>query len=64
MLDTLRPVMGHEKFFAACREFFQSYSGKSTGTAQFREFWKAKLEGRATLVDVWLDSAAGLPALR
>ena len=62
MLDTFRQTMGDEKFLLASREFFQTYSGKPTGTAEFRSFWKAKLGAQAQLIDVWLDSRGGLPA--
>jgi aminopeptidase N len=61
MLDTLRQTMGDEKFFLASREFFQTYTGKPTGTAEFRSFWKAKLGSQGELIDVWLDSRGGLP---
>jgi len=61
MLDTLRQTMGDEKFFNASREFFQTYTGKPTGTAEFRRFWKAKLGAQKDFVDVWLDSCGGLP---
>ena len=56
MLDTLRQTMGDAKFFLASREFFQSYTGKPTGTPEFRSFWKARLGGQKDLIDVWLDS--------
>ena len=63
MLDTLRQTMGDERFFLASREFFQTYTGKPTGTAEFRSFWKTKLNGQGDLIDVWLDSRGGLPAI-
>jgi len=63
MLDTLRQNMGDEKFFLASREFFQSYTGKPTGTGEFRSFWKAKLGGQGELIDVWLDSSGGVPII-
>jgi len=62
MLDNLRQIMGDEKFFQASREFYQSYTGKPTGTTEFRAFWKAKLGTQANLVDAWLDSPGGVPA--
>lgn len=62
MLDTLRQTMGDEKFFLASREFFQTYTGKPTGTPEFRSFWKARLGGQEDLIDVWLDSRGGLPS--
>ena len=61
MIDTLRQTMGDEKFFLASREFFQTYTGKPTGTAEFRSFWKPRLGGQKDLIDVWLDSRGGLP---
>ena len=61
MLDTLRQAMGDEKFFQASREFFQTYTGKPTGTAEFRSFWKAKLGQQANMIDAWLDSTGGAP---
>jgi aminopeptidase N len=61
MLDTLRQAMGDEKFFQASREFFQTYNGKPTGTAEFRSFWKSKLVNHPDMVDVWLESRGGLP---
>lgn len=61
MLDTLRQTMSDEKFLLASREFFQTYTGKPTGTPEFRSFWKAKLGGQKELIDVWLDSRGGIP---
>ena len=61
MLDTLRQTMGNERFFLASREFFQTYTGKPTGTPEFRSFWKEKLGGQKDLIDVWLDSRGGIP---
>ena len=63
MLDTLRQIMGDEKFLLASREFFHTYTGKPTGTAEFRSFWKAQLGGQKDLIDVWLDSRGGLPEI-
>jgi hypothetical protein len=42
------------------REFFQTYTGMSTGTPEFRSFWKEKLGGQKDLIDVWLDSRGGI----
>jgi hypothetical protein len=63
MLDKLREILGDEKLFLACREFFQTYKAKSAGTAEFRSFWEQKLnwQQKKTL-DLWLDSKGGLPA--
>jgi len=61
LLYFLRQTVGDDVFFAACREFFHSYDGKATGTPEFRSFWKAKLRDKGKLLDVWLDSAGGLP---
>ena len=61
LLDFLRQTVGDDVFFTACREFFQSYEGKPTGTPEFRSFWKAKLRDKGKLLDVWLDSPGGLP---
>jgi aminopeptidase N len=61
MLDSLRRTMGDEKFFPACREFFNTYTGKPTGTPEFRSFWKSKLGSNRQIVDLWLDSPGGLP---
>ena len=61
MLDSIRQTMGNEAFAAAAREFFQTYTGKSIGTAEFRSFWKDKLGENKDLIDVWLDSGGGLP---
>ena len=63
MLDYLRETLGDENFFPVCREFFQTYRGRSTGTSEFRSFWKTKLAGQGKSVDVWLDSRGGLPGL-
>jgi aminopeptidase N len=60
MLDAIRRAMGDEKFFQACREFFETYRGKPTGTQEFRSFWKSKLN-QDGLIDSWLDSRGGLP---
>lgn len=61
MLDTLRQTLGDDKFFAACRAFFDTYRGKSTGTQEFRTFWKDRLGDHKALVDTWIDSQGGLP---
>jgi len=61
MLDTLRQTMGDEKFFQASREFFQTYTGKPTGTVEFRSFWKAKLGAQGSMIDAWMDSTGGVP---
>jgi len=60
MLDSLRHVLGDEKFFAASRDFFQTHRGQSIGTAEFRSFWKRRMGEQATLVDTWLDAGGGL----
>ena len=61
MLDSIRRRMGDTAFASAAREFFQSYTGKSIGTEEFRRFWKQKLGDRSTLIDAWLESGGGLP---
>jgi hypothetical protein len=61
MLNALRHAMGDEKFFQACREYFQANSGKPTGTPEFRAFWKSKLGSNQYLIDSWLDSRGGDP---
>jgi hypothetical protein len=58
MLDAIRRAMGDEKFFQACREFFETYRGKSAGTQEFHSFWNAKLDQEG-LIDSWLDSRGG-----
>jgi aminopeptidase N len=61
MLHSLRQTMGDDKFFQACRAFFDTYKGKSTGTQEFRSFWKERLGDHKALVETWLDSQGGLP---
>ena len=61
MLDYLRETLGEERFFPACRDFFQTYKGKSAGTSEFRSFWKARLGDQGKSVDLWLDSGGRLP---
>jgi Peptidase family M1 domain len=61
MMDAIRQAMGNDAFAAAAREFFQTYTGKSIGTPEFRSFWKQKLTDKKDLVDPWLDSKGGLP---
>lgn len=63
MLETLRQTMGEAEFHNAAREFYQTFRGKSIGTAEFRSFWKEKLGDKKDLIDVWLDSGGGLPEL-
>jgi hypothetical protein len=63
MLDSIRRTMGSDAFAGAAREFFQTYTGKSVGTAEFRSFWKEKLGHKGNLIDSWLDSTGGLPEL-
>ena len=61
MLDYLRQVMGSERFYGAARDFFQTYKGRSIGTAEFRSFWREKLGDKKDALDLWLDSTGGLP---
>jgi len=63
MLDSIRKTMGNGSFYAAAREFFQTYKGKSIGTAEFRSFWKQRLGDTGALIDLWLDSVGGLPRI-
>jgi Peptidase family M1 domain len=63
MLDSIRQTMGDTAFGGAARAFFQTYTGKSIGTEEFRSFWKQKLGEKKELVDVWLDSGGGVPVL-
>jgi len=61
MLDHLRKGLGDEKFFRACRDFFQTYRGKAIGTTDFRGFWTAKFPDQKAVIDLWLDSSGGFP---
>lgn len=61
MLDSIRQTMGNDGFAAAAREFFQTYTGKSIGTAEFRSFWKKEAGDNGKLIDLWLDSTGGVP---
>lgn len=61
MLENLRQTMGEAEFRDAAREFYQTFSGKSIGTAEFRSFWKQKLGTKKDLIDTWLDSTGGVP---
>ncbi len=61
VLHRLREAMGDDKFFAASREFFQAYKGKTAATADFRNFWREKLGDRKELVDSLIDSKGGMP---
>jgi aminopeptidase N len=63
MLNHLRHALGDDRFFQAARDFFHTYTGKSIGTAEFRSFWKQRLGDRQSSLDVWVDSAGGLPEL-
>ena len=62
MLDSLRGMLGDDKFFVASREFYQTYKDKFIGTSEFRSFWKAQLGDQGKSVDLWLDSRGGLPS--
>jgi len=64
MLNHLRHTLGDEKFFQGAREFFQTYSGRSIGTPEFRSFWKLRLGSQKDSLDIWLDSPGGLPELK
>jgi aminopeptidase N len=59
MLDDFRRSMGDEAFVAAAREFYQTYKNTPTGTAEFRAFWRTRVDGAR--LDAWLDQ--GGPAL-
>ncbi len=61
MLNKFREILGDEGFFRACRDFFQESKGKLIGTDAFRGFWTRALADRKFLVELWLDSAGGLP---
>lgn len=63
LLDYMRHALGDDKFFRASRDFFRTYSGKSIGTTEFRVYWKQRLGDQKDSLDVWLDSAGGLPEL-
>jgi hypothetical protein len=63
MLDYVRQVMGSDQFNAAARDFFQTYKGRSIGTAEFRAFWKERLGDKKDALDKWLDSTGGLPEM-
>ena len=63
MLDYVRQEMGSDQFFAAARDFFQTYKERSIGTAEFRGFWKEKLGDKKDVLDTWLDSTGGLPEI-
>ena len=64
MLDDLRHTLGDKQFFAASRDFFQQYEGKSAGTTDFRSFWKARLGTQSDSLDTWLDSPGSTPGTR
>lgn len=61
MLEAFRQTLGDNQFYAATREFFETYKGRGIGTEEFRSFWKEKLQDRKEMVDWWLDSAGGGP---
>lgn len=63
MLDYLRHALGDDRFFAASRDFFETYKTKSIGTAEFRSFWEQRLGDQKSSLDAWLDSTGGLPEL-
>ena len=63
MLNHLRHALGDERFFQASRDFYQTYTGRSIGTAEFRSFWKQRLGDQQSSLDVWLDSTGDLPEL-
>jgi hypothetical protein len=59
MLDAMRHAIGDERFFPACREFFETYRDKPAGTEDFRSFWKSKIDQQG-IVDFWLDARGGM----
>jgi len=59
MLDSVRHVLGDERFFASAREFFETHRGRSIGTPEFRHFWRQRLVEQAAVVDAWLDAGGG-----
>jgi aminopeptidase N len=61
MLDSLRDKLGDKQFFDAARDFFHQQRGRPTGTADFRSFWKPRLEPQSEYLGTWLDSPGGLP---
>lgn len=61
MLDWIRNVIGSDQFYAAARDFYQSYKGKGIGTEEFRSFWSQEVGQNKGLLNIWLDSPGGLP---
>jgi hypothetical protein len=62
MLHALRQVMGDDRFFGACRDFYQARTGRATSTEELRSFWNASLGDDAALLDRWLETPGGVPS--
>jgi hypothetical protein len=62
MLDYFRNLLGNEKFFKICREFYQKFNQTEIGMAEFRSFWGEKLGVHKKELNIWLDSKGGIPA--
>jgi len=60
MLDAVRQAMGDKAFFAAARDFFQTYKNRNIDTAEFRTFWGARLGEKKAMLNGWLDNGGGL----
>jgi aminopeptidase N len=63
MLDYFRNLTGDPKFFEISRDFYQTFKDTLIGTEEFRSFWKERLAEHDNLLELWLDSQGGMPAL-
>lgn len=60
MLDWIRNTVGSDQFYAAARDFYQTYKENGIRTVEFRSFWKQELGDKKDHLDAWLDSQGGL----
>ena len=56
MLDYFRNLLGDPKFFAICREFYQTFHKTVIGTPQFHTFWSERLGNHGDDLEHWLTA--------
>jgi hypothetical protein len=61
MLEYFRNLLGDEKFFKICRDFYQKFNQTVISTAEFRSYWEVKLGEHNKELNIWLDSKGGNP---
>ncbi|MFP3951528.1 MAG: M1 family aminopeptidase [Candidatus Bathyarchaeia archaeon] len=64
MLAHFKELLGDERFFEICREFYDTYHAKTVHTGEFRRFWTQRLKADEEEFNSWLDSEGASPVTR